>query len=460
MKHIIFKSIAFAFVITLCFSCKPKLTAPAPSKGSLNLTSYVAIGNSITSGFADGALSYNGQMVSYPNLIAGQLKLINGVNLTFNQPLMPQGSIGANIVDSANVKYLYPAPFKLGYSTDCLGVNSLGPIPVAAVGDENAISTNISAQGPFNNMGVPGARAIDVATVGYGNPANGVGNYNPFFARMAKDQHQSSMLSDAMLLNPTFFSLFIGNNDVLLYAANGGAPPTTITSQTSFNASINTIISTLTSNGAKGVVGNIPDITALPFFTTIPWNGLALTRQTQVDSLNAAWPNGTPGGIFNFQLGNNGFLIDDPSVPYIKKRLMKEGELLLLSVPLNSIKCSNLGSLHPIPNQYVLTATEIQNIKTAMSAFNSTIQSVAQAKGLAFVDVNAFLSQTKTGISYDGISLNAQFVTGGAFSLDGIHLNPIGNALLANEFIKAINNTYSSSIPQVDATKYRGIVFP
>jgi hypothetical protein len=70
------------------------------------------------------------------------------------------------------------------------------------------------------------------------------------------------------------------------------------------------------------------------------------------------------------------------------------------------------------------------------------------------------MSQTQKGISYDGISLNAQFVTGGAFSLDGIHLNPIGNALLANQFIQAINTTYGSTIPQVDATKYRGILFP
>jgi hypothetical protein len=276
---------------------------------------------------------------------------------------------------------------------------------------------------------------------------------------MAKNQATSSMLSDAMLLNPTFFSLFIGNNDVLLYAANGGAPPATITSQAAFNTSINTIISTLTSNGAKGVVGNIPDITALPFFTTIPWNALTLS-QGLADSLNHIyWANGTPGGLYNFKAGNNGFLIKDPSAP-LGQRLMKEGELILLDVPLNSIKCDKLGSLKPIPNQYILTATEISNIQTAVSAFNSIIQSTAQAKSLAFVDVNAFLKQTQTGISYDGISLNAQFVTGGAFSLDGIHLNPIGNALLANQFIQAINNTYNSTIPQVDATKYRGILFP
>jgi len=51
-------------------------------------------------------------------------------------------------------------------------------------------------------------------------------------------------------------------------------------------------------------------------------------------------------------------------------------------------------------------------------------------------------------------------VAGGAFSLDGVHLTPLGNALLANSFIKAINSKYGSTIPQVDATRYKGVAFP
>jgi hypothetical protein len=44
--------------------------------------------------------------------------------------------------------------------------------------------------------------------------------------------------------------------------------------------------------------------------------------------------------------------------------------------------------------------------------------------------------------------------------LDGVHLTPRGNAMLANEFIKAINLKYGSTIPQLDVTKYGGVVFP
>ena len=452
MKNIFYKSLFLASSVSILVSCKPNLTVPTPGKGSVDASRYVAVGNSITSGFADGALYYDGQLVSYPNLLSEQFKLIGGGN--FNQPLMSQSSIGVGSTGNA--------PFKLAYSTDCLGVNSLGPVPVAPYGDTLAFYTNIYAtQGPFNNMGVPGAKVITAVAPGYGNPSNGKGNYNPFFTRMASNPTSASMLSDAMIVNPTFFSLFLGNNDVLLYATNGGASdaitPSAGAVGVGFDASYNALVNTLTANGAKGVIGNIPDITALPFFTTVPWNGLALARQGQADSLNAFYQ--LIDTTIKFHVGNNAFVISDPSAKN-GFRYIKPGELILLSIPLNDVKCNNLGSLQPIPNQYVLTATEISKIEAAISAYNASIQTAARAKGLAFVDVNAFLNRTKSGFVYNGITLNAAFVTGGAFSLDGIHLTPIGNALLANEFIKAINANYGSSIPQVDATKYHGVIFP
>lgn len=447
MKNNIYKSVLVFTTISLFVGCKPNLTAPSPSKGEIDPTRYVSIGNSITSGFADGALYYQGQLVSFPNLIAQQLKAVGGGN--FVQPLMDPSSVGVGSTGNA--------PFVLGYSNDCLGVNSLGPVPTATIGDVAAFSNNIYAKGPFNNMGVPGAKAITVALSGYGNPSNGAGNYNPFFYRMAKNATTSSMLSDAMLLNPTFFSLFIGNNDVLLYATSGGAKDF-ITPQANFSASINAIVDTLVKHGAKGVIGNVPDITALPYFTTVPWNGLTLDSALAAQ-LNAVMP--FLGINYVFKVGNNPFVIYDAAVNTPSHaRVIQQGEFVLLDVPLDSIKCHKMGTLTPIPNQYVLTATEINAIETAISGYNTAIKAAADNNNLAFVDVNAFLNQTKTGFVFDGITFNAAFVTGGSFSLDGIHLTPIGNALLANEFIKSINTKYKSTIQQVDITKYHGVIFP
>ena len=443
MKKMIYKSLSIVTLATMMFSCKPNIDVQAPSKGTLDVKKYVAIGNSYTSGYADNALYNAGQLVSYPNLIAQQLKLVGGGD--FKQPLVSDASVG--IGASMNARYVL-APLK-----DCQGITSLAPVPAAPQGDLTIWGTSVASQGPFNNMGVPGAKAIYTVYQGYGNPANGAGQFNPYFTRMTTDPANASILSDAMAQNPTFFSLAVGDDDALAFAIAGGASET-ITPSTAFNASIDAIVGGLTSNGAKGVVANIPSISSLPYFTTIPYNGLLLDK-ANADALTAAY---APLGM-TFSPGANPFVIEDASAPG-QMRQIQQGEMILLSVPQDSLKCAGWGSMKPIPNQYVLTANEITLINTAISSFNTKLKDAATAKGLAFVNIDAFLSTIKQGIIYNGIGMNGQFVQGGAFSLDGLHLTPLGNALMANEYIKAINSTYGSTIPQLDATKYKGVVFP
>lgn len=450
MKQIAIKAASGVLVTGLLISCKPDQKAPAPSNGSIDASKYVSIGNSITAGFADAALYYDGQQVSYPNLLAEQLKSIGGGN--FVQPLTPAGSVGVG--SSLNAKLM------LGYKTDCKNVTGLSPIPAAAMGDISILSTGIASQGPFNNMGVPGAKMITAVYPGYGNPANGPGNYNPFFTRMLEPSEfaTASMLGKAQAQNATFFSLFLGNNDVLGYATSGGASdaitPSAGNPGIGFDASVDLIVNAMTANGAKGIIGNIPDVTNIPYFTTVPYNGLTLDA-TQAAALSAAY---APLGI-SFTAGANAFMIRDASAPG-GVRKMKSTELVLLSTPQDSLKCAGWGSQKPLADQFVLTETEVALVQSAVAAYNVKLKALADAKGLAFVDVNNFMLQCKKGVMYNGINTTTTFVSGGAFSLDGIHLTPRGNALLANEFIKAINSRYGATIPQLDATKYRGVIFP
>ncbi|MGN6477343.1 MAG: hypothetical protein ACTHKV_08960, partial [Flavipsychrobacter sp.] len=66
----------------------------------------------------------------------------------------------------------------------------------------------------------------------------------------------------------------------------------------------------------------------------------------------------------------------------------------------------------------------------------------------------------QSGILFNGVAFNTTFVSGGAFSLDGVHLTPRGYALVANQIINTINNRYNATIPQVDVNKYNGVLFP
>jgi len=107
-----------------------------------------------------------------------------------------------------------------------------------------------------------------------------------------------------------------------------------------------------------------------------------------------------------------------------------------------------------IDDKDALDSSELSSISNARLSYNSTIQSLAEANGLAFVDVDGLLQRVGQGISFPGGIITSDFVTGGGFSLDGVHLTPRGYALVANETLKAINQTYGSNLPEVNVGEY------
>jgi len=114
----------------------------------------------------------------------------------------------------------------------------------------------------------------------------------------------------------------------------------------------------------------------------------------------------------------------------------------------------------PLADKWVLSKNEISELKTATDAYNGIIQAAATANNLAFMDAKAVMDAlSTTGITANNYTLNASFVSGGAFSLDGFHPSPRGYALLANKFIQAINTKYGSNLNGVNLGNYR-ILFP
>jgi hypothetical protein len=483
------------------------------TSGSANFSKYVALGNSLTSGYSDGALFIEGQKGAYPALLAQQFALVGGGD--FTTPFMADNVGG----------------FKVGgmvASGPRLYFNGSAPVPVSGT-PSTEILTHLT--GPFNNMGVPGAKSFHLLSNSYGNPA-GIGTYaNPYFVRFASSA-SATVLGDATAQNPTFFSLWIGNNDVLSYATSGGTGvnqtgnmnPATygsndITDPTAFASVYNTLINGLTANGAKGVVSNIPYVTSVPYFTTVPTNpipGLPAASAAQLNQLFGAINQittalGQPNRFVTIAADDNNpatteknpLLIADESLPnlatYITGALTPAlgaatasyvGNLygrarhasnvaattttaakidyILLTAqsvigttqsgapsPFNTV-----GVSYPMQDSTTLTYAETAEVVTATDAYNTTIQSLATSKGLAFVNANAIMAQVaKSGLTYNGFTMTSTYVTGNSFSLDGIHPSPKGYALIANKFIEAINATYGSNLKGPDLGGYR-ILFP
>jgi hypothetical protein len=258
----------------------------------------------------------------------------------------------------------------------------------------------------------------------------------------------------------TFFSIWLGNNDVLGYATSGGEGSVSglglsdISPFTNFEMVYDSLVSGMVADGGKGVLVNIPDITAIPFFTTINPKGLVLDAN-QAAQLTQAYA----GLGITFSEGPNYFIIQDPAAPGGMRKI-KSGEYLILTTPGDSLRCSGWGSTKPIPKQYVLSTDEVDHVKTATQQFNEVIAQAADKYHLALMDANAFMKTLQAGIMWDGVQYSPAYATGGAFSLDGVHLTPRGYALVANQMIKAINAQYHATIPFVEINKYDGIRFP
>ena len=305
------------------------------SAGSANFTKYVALGDSFAAGYSDGALFVEAQKGAYPNILAQQFAEAGGG--AFSTPLMGDNIggllLGGNVIAGQRLYFN-------------------GSAPVAVSG---APTTNVATKvtGPFGNLGVPGAKSYHLVAAGYGNVAGvAAGLANPYYARFATSA-TSTVLADAVAQTPTFFSLWIGGNDVLGYATSGGIGvnqtgnmnPATygsndITDPTVFASVYNSLVTGLTANSAKGVVANLPYVNTLPYFTTVPFNPLSTSvlgggnvavGQATITQLNTLLYGPLKSALTFFGAGDrinllsttvaNPVLIKDESLPNLSAQL-------------------------------------------------------------------------------------------------------------------------------------------
>ena len=142
-------------------------------------------------------------------------------------------------------------------------------------------------------------------------------------------------------------------------------------------------------------------------------------------------------------------------------RPLVPGKDLILLTATDTISAGyGFSPLQPLPNAYVLDEGEVNRVRAHTQSLNSVIKSLASNYGFGVVDMYSFLGTLKDGYTFNGVDFSASYIEGGAFSLDGVHPNTKGYAIVANEFIRVINETYGSTIPPVDVNAYNGIIFP
>jgi len=439
------------------WSCEPKMDEFSPSNGSADFTKYVAVGDSYTAGYTDGALGARGQGESFSAILSKQLAYVGSTS--FEQPMVQSdGSIGTTVINEQGALN--------GYFELSIVGGSLAPVPTAG---DMAIFAEQAYDADNQNFGVPGAKSYHLLAQGFGNPAAGVGNYNPFYTRFMSSG-TASVLEDALATKPSFVSLWIGGNDVLGYALEGGEADI-ITPPADFANYMGLLTSSLFTGETEGALGNVPSINALPYFNTVTYNALVIDQAT-ADMLNAhpsyvQYNAGSEAlGLpkIEFVAGANALVIVDEDYGHPGKiRQMVEGEKVLLGAS-SGISNPDIGwgYMAPLAAKYVLDEEEITAINDATLAYNQTIKTLCDQFDLAHVDLFAVMDELDgiEGIIIDGNRYTTTFVTGGVFSLDGIHATDRGSAIIANAFIEAINAEYNASVPLANVNDYNMVEFP
>lgn len=389
---------------------------------------YVALGNSLTAGYQSGALTEMHQKHSYVKKIAEQA----GVGDQFIQPLIAYPGLGTYTAQGAGILKLQ------GFNET--GSPIINPVPYALVGF-NPLDPYTSASiknhpAPYNNLGIPGIVLGDLdsavtAVQSYShsglidpilrNPA--FGNTNP--------------VEQALMLQPTLITCWIGNNDVLGYATSGGTNPAAPTPTAVFQGLYTLLLQKLTAGGTKVVVANIPDVTSIPFFTTVPY-------QVEVQGNMVALVIETAGG---------------------PRQATAEDLLLLTAQSIIGDVSGTYGpagvpvgfdAAAPLPSAFVLDKDEIEVARTAVDEFNTAISTVAGQFNVPVVDINSLLvdASDEDGYPLAGIELSSKFISGGLFSLDGVHPTDIGSAFVANEWIATMNRELGTNIPEIDLLQF------
>jgi len=232
--------------------------------------------------------------------------------------------------------------------------------------------------------------------------------------------------------NPTFVSVWIGNNDVLGAATNSAnaGDSTLITPVATFQTNYGNVVDSVEAAGPRGaVLIGVANVTAIPFFSRgSTYLGAKLANQlppTMTVTANCAPPRG-----------------DSVLVPF------PFGATLVGTAAAGTpttLDCTEVQTVQP---------AELVKLVTTVAAFNTFISAQATAHGWAYFDPNPSLDSLGTvATAVRPFPLIGQPCSanpfGTAFSCDGVHPSAATHRLIAQKLRDAINAAYTTDIPPV-----------
>jgi lysophospholipase L1-like esterase len=353
----------------------------------------VVIGDSLSAGFQNGSLLDSQQPNGWASLVAKQ------ANFSLALPLIASPGVPS-----------------------VLQLVSLGPPPVIQQASGISIGRVDPLTQPYD-LAVPGHLLNDVI------------NTAPVLVPTSDEElitdlvlgfplgDTKSQMNKAIELNPTAIFVWAGNDDAL--QADESGSPSSMTPAATFTQEFTQLLGTLHSQTkATLIVANIPDVTEIPYLTPAATVIATVATETGLTQAQVAADLGIADGDLVNATGES------------------EVETAIVQIQHGQTPT-------PLTDSGFLTASEVTQVQTTIDQYNSAITQEVAAVGGILVDIHSYFQTLQSGITINNYHATTGFL-GGLFSLDGVHPTNTGYALIANQFIGALNSNAKTNIAEVN----------
>ncbi|MEO8635373.1 MAG: SGNH/GDSL hydrolase family protein [Gemmatimonadales bacterium] len=388
-------------------SCRSDEKLNAPAVSDPMFVRYAALGNSITAGFQSAGISDSTQLRAYVQLLA------KAMGTTFNYPRLNGRGC--------------PPP----WTNNTTGARVGGGLPTTC-------DLRVPVSGLLNNLAVPGNATGTLLSNFGGLPSQ----FDPLKTIFLGGRTEVELMQQ---LQPTFVSVWIGNNDVLgaLISLTNPGDPAQVTSPTQFAAQYDSLLDAIEGTGARAIALSVAEVSVIPYASrgSTYW---CIKNQPACGTFPAALPAA--------------FAVNNNCAPILAIPTAK-GDSTLVPWPIfvPKIAAAALGgvadTLDCTADAEVIVASEYANMRTAVAAYNAHIQSEAAARGIAYFDVNPTLeAQVQSPTNPTGLIPAfpdlAPALGGGSvgfgplFSLDGVHPSSLTHQIVADSVASTINSFF------------------
>ncbi|HVR48027.1 MAG TPA: SGNH/GDSL hydrolase family protein [Candidatus Binatia bacterium] len=310
------------------------------------------------------------------------------------------------------------------------------------------------------------------------------GTYWPVLRNFTNLGPHLTEVNAAASRHPTLATVWLGANDVLKYMGSGGRFVGGDRNPGQVESDLRATVSTLQHAGARVVLANLPNILETGYFQRV---GRVKGAGACKIASYARCLMGISPGVSTFLPGiAKAYHLNAPGcVPTSVTKpcgyLTLPATVLIINYVGSTGHAPNLDCANPAPGCKAIPGSGLganyitpefaAKVQALNDAINQGIDNTAKSARVPLVDVHAIFQGIASGNPSNpyyraavsiapGVCCTLGFIhfigstspplPGGILSFDGIHPSDTGYALIAYDFIKAINAAYGAHIPEVD----------